>query len=171
MALEIPHNPHQRSEVERIEKAIITNPDTFFAEERDRIFTDIRRRQLKRLFDSQPENETLARMWEIDPAIMSELMPEVGTDAFEVPVVPKWRVLAGIALNNLRLCVDKGPKETRSPEKRIRDAWQDFQDPDYEGADEDTKSSVIFGLIWEDAIKTARKQRDQELRNHLLYGR
>ena len=82
---------------------------------------------LKNLYDLNPDKVLLARMWEDEPKIMSELMPEVGTDAFKVPEFPNWKVTAGIAMNTLRLCFDKWPKETRSPEKRMRDAWQDLQ--------------------------------------------
>ena len=62
-------------------------------------------------------------MWEEDPQTMSELMPEVGTDAFKVPKVPEWKITLGIARNTLRLCFDQWPKETRSPQKRMYDAW------------------------------------------------
>ncbi len=151
--------------------------EQFFAEERARVVRNADRDRLKRLFtrklfDTEPDKEMLARMWEIDPETMSELMPEVGTDAFEVPEVPKWRVFAGIALNNLRLCMDKWPKETRSPEKRIRDAWEDYQDIDnYEELDEEARSQAIFSLVWEDARRRVREEREQERRNLFRNGK
>lgn len=126
------------------------------------------RSYMKELYNLHPDNELLARMWEIDPETMSELMPEVGTDAFRVPEVPNWKVTAGIAMNTLRLCFDQWPKETRSPEKRMRDAWQDMQDTDtYDRADYETRKRSLAWVALDDAISRVRAERKDLYKRYL----
>lgn len=116
--------------------------------------TRVRKEYYKNLFELNPDAEMKARMWEIDPAIMSELMPEVGSDTFEVPAVPKWKVFAQIALNNIRISVGKWPKETCSPEKRMRYAWEDYQSGQFVEADEESQFKAVTDLIWDSAYKS-----------------
>lgn len=72
-----------------------------------------------------PDDELLDRMWEMDPATMSRLMPEIGKETAEEieAETPKLRSYINFALNSLRISLGREPRWT--PRQRMREArWQ-----------------------------------------------
>ena len=80
---------------------------------------------IERLFELHPDEELLARMWEVEPGIMSRLMPEIGNETAEEieAETPKLRSYINFALNSLRISLGREPCWT--PRQRMREArWQ-----------------------------------------------
>lgn len=87
-------------------------------------------RYIEDLFSRHPDDELLARMWEVDPSTMIRLMPDVGYETQEEIDVENshLRGYINFALNSLRITVGKEMKLT--PRQRMREAFYNLDNAD-----------------------------------------
>ena len=77
---------------------------------------------LETLFSLHPDDELLARMWEMNPETMSRLMPAIGHESTE-NISYEMSCLRGVAymaLNSLRITIGREIRLT--PRQRMREA-------------------------------------------------
>lgn len=80
------------------------------------------------VFELHPDDELLARLWELDPETMSRLMPEIGNESEKEISAETPRLLgyARFAINSLRITMGRDIKLT--PRQRMHDSRYDFLD-------------------------------------------
>ncbi len=83
---------------------------------------------IEKLFTLHPDDELLARLWEIDAETMSRLMPEIGNETMEEidAEVPKLKSIINFALNSLRVTMAREIRLT--PRQRMREARIQYED-------------------------------------------
>ncbi len=85
---------------------------------------------IEKLFELNPDDEMLARMWEIDPETMRRLMPEIGNETAEQVDAEMTRLQSHLymAMNSLRIALGRQIKLT--PRQRMREALLQLQEDD-----------------------------------------